>query len=127
MSNSLYRIFELKQRTRVVNVPLFWRLRRVSDCVAATIAHPIIDVTHLPSRPVTEQERCANRNKSRVRAKVEHQFGIIKQRFGFCKVRYRGLDKNAHRLFVACALSNLVMAKTPLLRRKRLELRVSCA
>ncbi|MBK6736533.1 MAG: IS5 family transposase [Haliea sp.] len=67
------------------------------------------------------------RNKSRVRAKVEHQFGIIKRQFGFSKVRYRGLDKNAHRLFVACALSNLVMAKKTLLRRSRLGLQASCA
>ncbi|MCA9420199.1 MAG: transposase, partial [Nitrospira sp.] len=55
-------------------------------------------------------------NKSRVRAKVEHQLGIIKRQFGFTKVRYWGLDKNAHRLFVACTLSNLVMAKKALLR-----------
>lgn len=78
-------------------------------------------------RKLTEDERSRNRNKSRVRAKVEHQFGIIKRQFGFTKVRYRGLDKNAHRLFVACALSNLVMAKKPLLKRKRMELQTSCA
>ena len=94
----------------------------ITDC--APQARDFTQAKGCRNRPLTEQERCANRNKSRVRAKVEHQFGIIKQRFGFCKVRYRGLDKNAHRLFVACALSNLVMAKTPLLRRKRLELRV---
>ena len=47
---------------------------------------------------------------------MKHQFDIIKRWFGFCKVRYRGLDKNARRLFVAYALSNLVMAKNQLLR-----------
>lgn len=78
-------------------------------------------------RTLTDDERSRNRNKSRVRAKVEHQFGIIKRQFGFSKVRYRGLDKNAHRLFVACALSNLVMAKKTLLRRSRLDLQPSCA
>ena len=97
----------------------------ITDC--APQARNFTQAKGRRNRPLTEQERCANRNKSRVRAKVEHQFGIIKQWFGFCKVRYRGLDKNAHRLFVACALSNLVMAKTPLLRRKRLEVRVCCA
>ncbi len=30
--------------------------------------------------------------------KVEHAFGIIKRRFGFTKVRYRGLQKNSNRL-----------------------------
>ena len=48
---------------------------------------------------------------------MEHPFGILKLRFGFTKVRYRGLAKNAHRLVTACALSNLVMAKKTLLRR----------
>ena len=78
-------------------------------------------------RKLTESERSRNRNKSRVRAKVEHPFGIIKRQFGFTKVRYRGLSKNAHRLFVACALSNLVMAKQALLKRRRLELQATYA
>ncbi len=70
-------------------------------------------------RKLTDVDRAKNRTKSRVRAKVEHQFGIIKRQFGFTKVRYRGLEKNAQRLFVACALSNLVMAKKQLLKRRR--------
>jgi hypothetical protein len=32
-------------------------------------------------------------------------------------VRYRGLDKNAHRLFVTCALTNLFLARRQLSRR----------
>jgi IS5 family transposase len=31
--------------------------------------------------------------------------------FGFAKVRYRGLKKNAHRLLVTCALANLFTAR----------------
>ena len=65
---------------------------------------------------VDEAERMKNRTKSKVRAKVEHAFGIIKRVFGFTKVRYRGLDKNAHCLFVTCALANLFMARRHLLR-----------
>jgi hypothetical protein len=38
-----------------------------------------------------------------VRARVEHSIGVIKRVFGFAKVRYRGLNKNAHRLLVTCA------------------------
>jgi IS5 family transposase len=34
-----------------------------------------------------------SRNKSGVRAKVEHGFGVIKQVFGFVKVRYRGRQR----------------------------------
>lgn len=68
------------------------------------------------SRPLSEEERQRNRNKSRVRAKGEHPFLILKRVFGFNKVRYRGLDKNATRLFVACGLVNLFMARKVLLK-----------
>jgi IS5 family transposase len=44
-------------------------------------------------------ERAKNRSKSSVRSKVEHVFQIMKLKFGFTKVRYRGLKKNANRLF----------------------------
>ena len=46
----------------------------------------------------------------------------MKGQFGFTKVRYKGLAKNAHHLFVSCALVNLVMAKKVLLRGRRLAL-----
>jgi IS5 family transposase len=81
------------------------------------------DFTHAKGsryRKLSDEDKAKNRTKSKVRAKVEHQFGIIKRRFGFTKVRYKGLDKNAHWLFVACALSNVVMAKQPLLRNQKL-------
>ena len=65
---------------------------------------------------VDEAQRAKNRTKSRVRAKVEHPFLIIKRVFGFAKTRYRGLEKNANRLFVTCALTNLYMMRKRLLR-----------
>lgn len=65
---------------------------------------------------IDEAEKSRNRTKSRVRAKVEHAFGLIKGVFGFTKVRYRGLEKNAHRLFVTCALANIFMARHHLMR-----------
>ena len=64
---------------------------------------------------IDEVERAKNRTKSRVRAKVEHSIGVIKRVFGFVKVRYKGLAKNANRLFVTCALANLFMARRRLL------------
>jgi IS5 family transposase len=60
-------------------------------------------------------ERARNRAKSRVRSKVEHLFGVMKLKFGFVKVCYRGLQKNANRLFATCALVNLFMARRKLL------------
>lgn len=63
---------------------------------------------------VDELQREKNRTKSRVRARVEHPFRILKRVFGFDKVRYRGLAKNHHRLCANFALINLY------LHRKRL-------
>jgi len=67
------------------------------------------------NRPLTEQDHKSNRVKSRTRAKVEHPFLILKRIFGFTKVRYRGLHKNATRVFVALGLVNLYMARRKLL------------
>jgi len=65
---------------------------------------------------VDELQRKKNRTKSRVRARVEHPFRILKRVFGFDKVRYRGLAKNHHRLCANFALINLY------LHRKRLAM-----
>lgn len=65
---------------------------------------------------VDEAERARNRIKSTTRARVEHSIGVIKRLFGFVKVRYRGLEKNANRLFVTCALANLYLVRRQLLR-----------
>jgi len=67
-------------------------------------------------RKLTPRQKERNRNKSRIRARVEHAFGVIKGVFKFTKVRYRGLLKNSTRAFVACALANLYMVRRDLLR-----------
>ena len=67
-------------------------------------------------RKLSDEERQRNRNKSKVRCKVEHVFFVMKRQFHFTKVRYKGLDKNANHVFTSCALINLVMAKKHLLR-----------
>jgi transposase, IS5 family len=52
--------------------------------------------------------------KAGIRAKVEHPFRVVKQQFGFTKVRYRGLAKNTAQLVTLFALSNLWMARRDL-------------
>jgi IS5 family transposase len=61
---------------------------------------------------VDEVQRAKNRNKSRVRARVEHVFAVVKRLWGFTKVRYRGLQKNATRAFTALALANIYLAES---------------
>ena len=66
-------------------------------------------------RPLSEEERARNRTKSKVRAKVEHAFLVIKRIFGWAKVRYRGLAKNTHWLHISCGLANLYVVRRRLL------------
>ncbi len=48
--------------------------------------------------------------KASIRAKVEHPFHVIKNLFGYRKVRYKGLVKNQAQLFSLFGLANLVLA-----------------
>src|SRR5437660_322324 len=76
------------------------------------------DCTHRRYRykdRIDEVERAKNRTKSTVRSKVEHVFAVMKLKFGFVKLRYRGLKKNATQLFAVCALVNLYLARKKLL------------
>jgi len=57
----------------------------------------------------------AEKLKAGVRAKVEHPFRVIKRQFGFVKVRYKGLAKNAAQIATLFALSNLWMARQDLM------------
>jgi len=56
---------------------------------------------------VDEEEKRKNRTKSRVRARVEWPFRILKRVFHYTKVRYRGIQKNHEWLLTAFALVNL--------------------
>jgi IS5 family transposase len=47
--------------------------------------------------------------KSAVRCKVEHPYHLIKNKFGYRKVAYRGLAKNHNRLYLLFASANLWM------------------
>lgn len=62
-------------------------------------------------RQLTCADRAFNRKSNRVRARVEHAFGIIKHLWGYRKVRYKGLDKNAAQLFTLFTLANFYMVR----------------
>lgn len=44
---------------------------------------------------------------------------MVKRLWGFAKVRYRGLAKNANRAFVALALANVYLCRTRLMAQVR--------
>jgi len=64
---------------------------------------------------IKDLTRQLERLKAQVRSKVEHGFHVIKNLFGYRKVRYRGLAKNTAQLHALFALANLVLAKNKLL------------
>mgnify|MGYP001548973585 CR=1 FL=1 len=68
---------------------------------------------------VDEAVRAKNRNKSRIRSRVEHVFGVVKRLWGFGKTRYRGLAKNATRAFTALALANIYLSRQRLMAQAR--------
>jgi IS5 family transposase len=75
--------------------------------------------TRRASGEVDEVQRGKNRNKSKIRARVAHVFAVVKRLWGFTKVRYRGLAKNANRAFVALALANVYLSRKKLMAPSR--------
>ena len=66
------------------------------------------------NQPLSEADKATNRRKSSVRSKVEHPFLTLKRLWGFAKVRYRGLAKNANRAFALLAMINISKWGRPL-------------
>lgn len=60
--------------------------------------------------PEKETLQAAEKAKASVRAFVEHPFHILKNLFGYRKVRYRGLAKNGHQLHTLFGLANIIIA-----------------
>jgi len=67
-----------------------------------------------PGNPLSEAHARFNWLVAKFRAKVEHPFRVLKRQFGYQKVRYRGLAKNAAQLFSLFALVNLFLARRQL-------------
>ncbi|MGH8675499.1 MAG: IS5 family transposase [Burkholderiales bacterium] len=66
---------------------------------------------------LTPYQKQINRRRSQQRARGEDPFLVIKRLWGFTKVRYRGIAKNAARAFSLFALANLYRVRRRLLPR----------
>ena len=64
---------------------------------------------------IKELTQAVEKSKAQLRAYVEHPFHVLKNLFGYRKVRYRGLAKNTAQLHSLFALANLVIARPCLL------------
>lgn len=95
---------------RVWGDKAYFGLGRVIEEVAPR-ARDLTQLKNNVNRRLTPLDEIVNRIRSRTRAKVEHCFGVIKCIFGWRKLRYRGLAKNANRLMTSAALCNLYMVR----------------
>ena len=58
---------------------------------------------------IKELTLAVEKTKAQMRALVEHPFHVLKNLFGYRKVRYRGLAKNTAQLHTLFALANLML------------------
>lgn len=65
--------------------------------------------------PLTQKDKEWNHQQNRTRAKGEHAFLVVKHLWGYRKVRYKGLLKNAAQVFSLFALANLYLVRKDLL------------
>jgi len=69
-------------------------------------------------RPLGAANKRFNRKMSSIRSRIEHIFRIIKNQFGYTKVRYKGLMKNAAQVFSLIGLSNLYKVRKVLMAKQ---------
>jgi IS5 family transposase len=89
----------------------YWKQEDRALCEAVGIRYRV-------NRRGTEQHpattpywKRVNRARSRIRARGEHAFGVVKHLWHHTKVRYRGLAKNTSQLFTLFALANLYLLR----------------
>jgi IS5 family transposase len=62
-------------------------------------------------RPLAPWQRWMNRALAPIRGQVERSFGTLKRSYGWRRVRYRGLVRNAAHLNLLCTALNLRRAE----------------
>ena len=85
-----------------------WSNALTSEAFAAFI------LEHNSARSQAQIKR-REREKSSVRAKIEHVFAVLKLQLLYRKTRYRGLQKQTAKVNILLALANLILADRPCL------------
>lgn len=62
-------------------------------------------------RPLSREDIARNRAIARVRSQVERTFAVLKQWYGYTRVRYRNLARNSLQLQLLCMAMNLRRAR----------------
>ncbi len=97
------------QEQEIFGDQAYWSEDHRQHCRHAGIAY-CIHRRAKPGRTLTAREKAINRSRSRHRARGEHAFHVMKNLWGFTKVRYRRLYKDTVRALLF-ALSNLYLAR----------------
>lgn len=79
-----------------------------------------------PTPALHPLQEAANKAYSKIRARVEHPFATMKEAFGFKRLRYRGLERVAHK-FNCLALAYNFKRFGFLIRQNSLKLQPNCA
>lgn len=95
----------------------YWSEDHRQHCRHAGIAYRV-NRRARPGRTLTEGQKTINQARSRQRARGEHAFHVVKNLWGFTKVRYRGIYKNTVRVLTMFALTNLYLARRLLAPRQ---------
>lgn len=88
----------------------YWKAEDQRLCEAAGIRYRVNRRAHW-RHPLSARWRQINQARSRVRARGEHAFHVVKTLWHFTKVRYRGLAKNTARIYTLFALANLYLMR----------------
>jgi IS5 family transposase len=88
----------------------YWSEADRQACEAAGIRYRV-NRRPIPHHGLPPRWRQINQARSRVRARGEHAFHVVKTLWRFTKVRYRGLAKNTARVFTLFALANLYLVR----------------
>jgi len=93
----------------------YWKEADRQACEARGVRYRVNRRARSRHHPLSERWRKINRARSRMRARCEHPFHVVKRLWGFAKVRYRGLAKNLARAHIMFGLANLYAVRRQLL------------
>ena len=77
------------------------------------------------SRKLNCADMSFNKKSNRTRARVEHVFGVIKNLWGYRKVRYKGLAKNAGQVYTMLPWPTSTWYATNCLQRRPIYARTA--
>lgn len=101
----------IAHETVAVHADSAYKSRAVDEALARRgIKNGIVEKRVRGQAALSEEQKQANRTKSKLRARVEHPFAWIKKPFGRLMVRYRGIKKNAQHQSLLCVAYNLKRA-----------------